>query len=61
MHPAICYRLAQARVADLGHDARRGAWACAVRRARPEQCEQSEPRLHGLSCGVPPVPGACSS
>jgi hypothetical protein len=61
MHPTILYRLTQARIADLGHDARRAAWARAARRARPEQREQSGPQWHGLSRGVPPVLGARSS
>jgi hypothetical protein len=61
MHPTISCRLTQGRVADLGHDARRAAWARAARRARPEQREQPGPRLHGLSRRVPPVLGARSS
>ena len=57
MHPTICYHLAQARVADLRHDARRAAWARAARRTRPQHREQSRPELQGLSRGVRPVLG----
>ena len=46
MHPTISHHLAQARIADLRHDARRAALARAARRARPG--------LRGHA--VPPVP-----
>lgn len=51
MHHTISYYLAQARIADLRHDARRAARARAGRRTRPEHCEHSGPRLHGLDRG----------
>jgi hypothetical protein len=35
MHPAISHHLAQARIADLRHQARRETLASAARRARP--------------------------
>jgi hypothetical protein len=60
MHPIISYDLARARLADLGHDARRAAWARAARRTRPEEREHSRPKLHSLSRGMPML-GARSS
>ena len=60
MHPTISYRLTQARIADLRHDARRAARARAGRRTRPEQREHSRPKLHSLSRGMPML-GARSS
>ena len=54
MHPTISYYLAQARMADLRHDARRAARARAARRTRPEHCEHSGPRLHGWTAGCCP-------
>jgi hypothetical protein len=52
MHPTICYHLAQARGANLHHDARRAAWARAGRRLGPQHREQSRSELRGLSRGV---------
>jgi hypothetical protein len=59
--PPISYYLARARMADLRHDARRAAPARAARRTRPERCEHSTPKLHGLDRGVPALLGACGS
>ena len=57
MHPTISYYLAQARMADLRHDARRAVRARAARRTRPQHREHSGPRLHGLNRRVLPVLG----
>jgi len=43
MHPTISYWLAQARIADLRHQARRDTLLSAFRRARPGQREHAAP------------------
>jgi DNA-binding NarL/FixJ family response regulator len=44
MHPTISYHLAQARMADLRHQAQQAALARAARRARPGPREHTAPR-----------------
>jgi hypothetical protein len=51
MHPTISYELAQARIADLHHQARRDALGRAARRARRARGRQSvrpAPRLPAI-------------
>lgn len=48
LHPTLSYELAQARMADLCHQAQRDTLAGAARRARPRQRGRAVPRWRVL-------------